>query len=405
MKPIVRTGLDLLLAQDAHFDLLADQRVGLITNHTAVDRDLTSIVDLLHADERFTLTHLFAPEHGVRGSVQAGDHIADANDARTGLPVTSLYGETKKPSPDMLADVDVLVFDIQDAGTRYYTYISTMVLAMECAAEAHIPFVVLDRPNPITGLHPEGPILDPQFSSFVGIHPMPTRHALTIGEIALLVAEDRDLPIPSVVEMTGWNRDMWWEDTGLPFIQPSPNLPTIDSLRLYPGTCLFEATTLSEGRGTTRPFELIGGPDVDAYALADDLNARELPGVRFRPASFVPSFSKHQGLTCEGIQVHIRDRDALRPVALGVHVIHAIASQPDSGFAWRPGAALGMSAELLYGNADLHAMIDAGAMVDDIIARWQNGLEAFATRADAVHLYGNDPTKQSSGGGTISREA
>ena len=385
MTPVVKTGLDILLERG--HEALEGKRIGFVTNHTAVDAKLRSGIDLLHRDDRFELVHLYAPEHGVRGSVQAGAHIGDENDPETGLPVTSLYGETKKPTPEMLDGVEVLVFDIQDVGSRYYTYISTMVLAMEGAHEAGIPYVVLDRPNPITGLHAEGTILDPTYASFVGIHPMPTRHALTIGEIARLVAADKGIPEPTIITMEGWRRDMWWDETGLPFVQASPNLPTLESLIVYPGTCIFEGTTLSEGRGTTRPFEYIGAPWVNATELADALRERNLPGVLFRPASFVPSFHKHQGETCHGIQVHITDRDAVQPVALGVHIAHAFKHLKDSQFEWRPGGALGMSAELLYGNPDLHTMIDAGATPEDIIATWQEPLAAFEPRAKAAHLY------------------
>jgi uncharacterized protein YbbC (DUF1343 family) len=368
-------------------DAVNGKRIGFVTNHTAVDAQLRSAIDLLHHDDRFDLAHLYAPEHGVRGSVQAGIHVGRETDPETGLPVDSLYGETKKPTPEMLDGVDVLVFDIQDAGARYYTYISTMVLAMQGAHEAGIPYVVLDRPNPITGLHPEGTILDPRFESFVGIHPIPTRHALTIGELALMIAADKGLPEPTVIAMVGWRREMWWDETGLPFVQASPNLPTLESLIVYPGTCIFEGTTLSEGRGTTRPFEYIGAPWVNATELAETLRSRNLPGVGFRAASFVPSFHKHQGETCHGILVHITDRDAVQPVALGVHIAHAFKHLKDSQFEWRPGGALGMSAELLYGNADLHTMIDAGATPEEIIATWDEPEAAFAEKAQSKHLY------------------
>lgn len=385
MIPTVKTGLDILL--DRGHEAVNGKRIGFVTNHTAVDTLLRSGIDLLHRDDRFDLVHLYAPEHGVRGSVRAGGHVANETDPQTGLPVSSLYGKTKKPTPEMLDGVDVLVFDIQDAGARFYTYISTMVLAMEGAMEAGVPYVVLDRPNPITGRHAEGTILDPQYQSFVGIHPIPTRHALTMGELARLVAADRGWPEPIVIAMEGWRRDMWFDETGLPFVQASPNLPTLESLIVYPGTCIFEGTTLSEGRGTTRPFEYIGAPWVDATELADTLREQNLPGVLFRAAAFAPSFSKHQGETCHGIQIHITDRDAVQPVALGVHLVHAFKHLTDSEFAWRPGGALGMSAELLYGNADLHTMIDAGASPEEIVATWTEPLKAFAEKAQAAHLY------------------
>lgn len=385
MSAPVTTGLEVLL--DQGHPLVDGRHIGLITNHTAIDRALRSAIDLLHADPRFELVHLYGPEHGVRGDAQAGAHVGRENDRDTGLPADSLYGETRKPTPEMLEGVDVLVFDIQDAGVRFYTYISTMVLAFEAAIEAGIPYVVLDRPNPITGHHVEGPMLDPRFESFVGIHPIPTRHGLTVGELARLVAADRGWPEPNVIPMQGWQRDMWWDETGLPFVQASPNLPTLDSLTVYPGTCIFEATTLSEGRGTTRPFEYIGAPWITPTELVADLRSRNLPGVGFRPASFTPMFSKHQGETCYGVQVHILDREALRPVELGVYLVHAIKHLNGSQFAWRPGRAVGMSANLLYGTEDLHTMIDAGAAPEEIMAKWADGQDAFREKAAAAHLY------------------
>jgi uncharacterized protein YbbC (DUF1343 family) len=385
MIPTVKTGLDTLLERG--HEAVDGHRIGLVTNHTAVDAQLRSAVDLLHADDRYDLVHLYAPEHGVRGAAQAGDKIGKETDPQTGLPVDSLYGETRKPTPEMLEGVEVLLFDIQDAGARFYTYLSTMVLAMEAAAEAGIPYVVLDRPNPITGLHAEGTILDPAFASFVGIHPIPTRHGFTMGELARFVAAERGMPEPLVVEMEGWRREMWFDETGLPFVQASPNLPTLDSLIVYPGTCIIEGTTLSEGRGTTRPFEYIGAPWVDATDLAATLRARDLPGVLFRAASFTPAFSKHAGKLCHGIQLHVTDRDAFRPVATGVHIVHALKHLEGSQFEWRPGGALGMSSELLYGNADLHTMIDAGATPEEIIEMWNEPLAAFLGKAGATYLY------------------
>lgn len=381
----VTTGLDVLL--DQGHSLIEGKRIGLITNHTAIDDQLRSAIDLLHNDARFNLVHLYGPEHGVRGDAQAGDKVRAETDATTGLPVDSLYGATRKPTPEMLEGIDVLVLDIQDGGARFYTYISTMVLAMEAANEAGLPFAVLDRPNPVTGRHIEGPILDMQYESFVGIHPIAIRHGLTMGELAHLVATDRGWPEPEVIRMRGWTRDMWFDETGLPFVQASPNLPTLDSLTVYTGTCLFEATTLSEGRGTTRPFEYIGAPWVNAAALVADLRSRNLPGVGFRPASFVPMFSKHQGETCHGVQVHVSDREAFRPVETGVHLVHAMKHLTGSVFEWRTGSALGMSANLLYGTDDLHTMIDAGASPQEIIARWDTGQAEYHEKAEAAHLY------------------
>lgn len=381
----VRTGLDVLL-RDGH-PLLEGKRIGLATNHTAVTHDLRSIVDVLHEDGRFTLARLFAPEHGVRGSAQAGDHVGDETDPGTGLHVVSLYGANRSPSAEQLDALDVVLFDMQDAGARHYTYMSTMVHLMEACAAIDRPFVVIDRPNPITGIHTEGKVLEPGFLSFVGIHPMPTRHGLTIGELALLIASEKGMPKPTVIACEGWTRDLWWDDTDLPFVMPSPNLPTLESLTCYTATCIFEGTACSEGRGTTRPFELVGAPWVDAGELARDLNARDLSGVRFRPTWFTPSFSKHQGESCGGVQLHITDRNAFRPVATGMHLVHAFAHHPNGQFQWLAGAVVGMSADRLYGNDQLHVMIDAGASPEEIIATWQLELDAFVHRARRIHLY------------------
>lgn len=378
-------GLDVLL-RDGHL-ALSGARIGLVTNHTAVTRDLTSVVDALHNDDRFELVRLFAPEHGVRGAAQAGDHVEDEVDSVTGLPVVSLYGSNRTPSAEQLNGLDAVIFDIQDAGARHYTYISTMVNVMQACAPLELPLIVLDRPNPITGLNPEGKVLEAEFTSFVGIHPMPTRHGLTMGELAQMIASERELPPPAVISCEGWTRDLWWDETDLPFVYPSPNLPTLTSLITYTATCILEATTLSEGRGTTLPFEVIGAPWVNGNALANELNARGLAGVTFRATGFTPSFSKHQGELCGGVQLHITDRDAFRPVSTGVHIVHALKNLPDSRFEWTSGPALGMSHGRLYGSTELREMIDAGEPVEKVIASWQPELDAFIERARTYRLY------------------
>jgi uncharacterized protein YbbC (DUF1343 family) len=381
----VLTGLDVLL-RDGH-PQLEGARLGLVTNHTAVTRDLRSIVDALHTDSRFSLVRLFAPEHGVRGAVQAGDHIGDDTDTTTGLPVVSLYGANRTPSDDNLRDLDAVIFDIQDAGARHYTYISTMVNVIIACAPLNIPVTVLDRPNPITGLHTEGRVLEQEFTSFVGIHPMPTRHGLSMGELALLIANDLTLPTPTVIACEGWSREMWWDDTDLPFVSPSPNLPTLTSLIVYTATCILEATTFSEGRGTTLPFETIGAPWVDAETLAADLNSRGLPGVVFRPTWFTPSFSKHEAELCGGVQLHIIDRNALRPVSTGIHIVHALKHLPESQFEWKTGSAFGMSHARLYGSTELQDLLAAEESPAAIIASWQPEVDQFIQRASAFHLY------------------
>ncbi len=381
----MQSGLEVLLAEGLPAN--AGRRVGLITNHTAIDPLLRSTVDLLHESDTVELAALFGPEHGVRGHAQAGVHVGAGLDPRTGLPVYSLYGETQRPTGEMLAGLATLIFDIQDVGVRYATYISTMAYAMEAASATGLPFVVLDRPNPITGSQIEGNLLEPGFASFVGVHPIPICHGLTVGELARLFAADRGWPEPVVVPMRGWRRAMWGDQTGLPWVQPSPNVPTFDSLTVYPGTCLIEGTNLSEGRGTTRPFELIGAPWLDPFRLAADLERRHLPGVAFRPTFFTPTFQKHAGQSCGGVQVHIVQRDAVRPVALGVHLLHAVRSLDSAAFAWIEGEERGHFVDLLFGSDRPRLALNAGADVPDVLAGWDEDAAAFAARRQPFLLY------------------
>lgn len=279
----VKPGLEVLIEQQ--IDLVKGKRVGLVTNHSAVTSDATHIVDALLA-AGVEITALFGPEHGVWGHVADGAEIKDGTDPRTGLPAFSLYGPTKKPTPEMLADVDVLVYDLQDIGARFYTFTYTMSYCMQACAEAGKPYIVLDRPNSVNGLAVEGNILDTEFSSFVGMYPIPIRHGMTIGELAQLFNTEYGFGADlTVVQCQGWERDMWFEQTGLPWVMPSPNMPTIEAAILYTGICYIEGTNVSEARGTSKPFEMAGAPWADAYKMADYLNALALLGVRFRPAT------------------------------------------------------------------------------------------------------------------------
>ncbi len=346
--PIVKTGLDILLEQGN--PNLAGLRCGLIANHTSIDRNLQSGIDLLHESDRIELRALFGPEHGVRGDAQAGALVTDATDARTGLPVFSLYGETEKPTPAMLAGLDVLLFDIQDIGVRYGTYLSTMIAAMEAVAENDLRFAVLDRPNPIGGTTIEGPLVEEGYASFVGAHPVPIRHGMTLGELARLVASERGWPEPIVVPMDGWTRGMWFDQTGLPWVQVSPNLPTLDSVTVYAGSCLFEGTSLSEGRGTTRPFEYVGAPWIDPFSFAGRMAHTGLAGYAFRPVSFTSTFSKHAGIVCGGLQIYVSDRAVAQPVALGVELIRVAQQLSGDQFAWRLNDQGVPFIDLLYGS-------------------------------------------------------
>ncbi len=318
-KPKVELGVDRLMENP---EILKGKRVGLITNPTGINAERTSIVDLFDQSDDFELTALYGPEHGVRGDAQAGSTVSSYIDDVTGLPVYSLYGATKKPTAEMLQDVDVLVFDIQDVGTRYYTYIYTMAYAMEAAAENDIPFVVLDRPNPQGGLRVDGPVLDPDYSSFIGLYPIPLKHGMTVGELAQLFNTEYQIQADlEVVKMKGWKRSMMYEDTGLPFVMPSPNMPTTDTVNVYPATGLFEGTNLSEGRGTTKPFQLIGAPYIKAHDYANKLNELELPGVAFRAASFTPTFSKHAGKLTHGVEVYVTDPVRFESTRTGIAMI------------------------------------------------------------------------------------
>lgn len=379
------TGLDVLL--DEGVPELAGMRCGLITNHTGVDRHLRSIIDLLLEHDGIALVALLGPEHGVRGEAQAGAEVSGAVDQRTGLPVHSLYGETLAPTPAMMQGLDALIFDIQDAGVRFYTYVSTMINAQEAAASAGLRFVVLDRPDPIGGMRVEGNMLDPGFASFVGAHPVPIRYGLTVGELARMVAADREWPEPIVVPMRGWEREWWFDQTGLPWVFPSPNLPTLDAMTLYPGTCLVEGVNISEGRGTTRPFELIGAPWLDPFSFAEQMERRDLPGVAFRPTWFTPMFSKHANVSCGGVQIHILDRKAMRPVELGMHLLHVLRAMAPGAFAWRTGRDGNHALDLLLGSDLPRRMLDAGDSVEQITAGWEEEARAFEDRRRPYLLY------------------
>ncbi|MGH2478541.1 MAG: exo-beta-N-acetylmuramidase NamZ family protein [Ktedonobacteraceae bacterium] len=381
----IQTGLEVFLQEG--LPQLQGQRVGLVTNYSGVDKRLRTSADLLATDERVHLCALFGPEHGIRGDAQAGIEVGSSVDQRTGLPVHSLYGQTHRPTAEMLQGLDTLIYDIQDVGARYYTDLATLAYAQEAAAEAGLTFVVLDRPNPISGTQSEGNILDPAFSSLVGIHPLPTRHGLTVGELARLFAAERHCPPPLVIPMRGWQRSLWFDETDLPWIYPSPNLPTLDSITLYPGTCLLEGTNISEGRGTTRPFELVGAPWLDPFALRAELEQLNLPGVAFRPAYFTPTFSKHAQILCKGVQMHITDRQSLRPVELGLHLLATLRRlQPDS-FTWITGSNNRYFVDRLFGSDQLRHALDSDTDVTDWSAAWNEGLAAFKERSRPHLLY------------------
>ena len=327
--PIVQNGIDRLLNEDFG---LRGLRLGLITAPTGLTATLVSTIDILRRD--FTLAALFSPEHGVRGDIDDGASVAAYTDPRTGVMVYSLYSGDNAAITYRLDDIDALVIDIQDIGCRYYTFISTMRDAMRAAAAAGKLFVVLDRYNPINGVTVEGNIPTPGYLSFIGCAAIPQRHGMTMGELARLFNADIGCAL-RVVPVAGWRREQYGDETGIPWVNPSPAMPSVETALLYPGTCLFEGANVSEGRGTTRPFELIGAPWLDAESLAETLNAQRIPGVIFRPAYFKPWASKYSGQYCRGVQAHVVDRASFAAVKTGVAMIEAVREQGGDRFEWR----------------------------------------------------------------------
>ena len=390
----VRTGAEVLA--DEGFARLAGLRIGLVANHTS-RIDTVHLADRLHAAVGIELVALFGPEHGIRGDAVAGEQVDSGRDASTGVPVYSLYGRQHKPTPDQLAGLDALLFDIQDVGARFYTYISTMGLAMEAAAEAGIPFYVLDRPNPLGGVLVEGFVLEPEHASFVGAYPIPIVHGLTVGELARMIQgegwmdglDGLDLRI---VPMDGWGRAMDWDATGLPWTPPSPNIPDVATAMVYPGTCFFEGVQASEGRGTYEPFKQVGAPWADGEGVAASLNASGLPGVRFTAAGFTPegipgmaTTPRFSGIALSGVRVEVVDAAVFRPVATGIHVLaafyRAAPEREQSDFlqqAWL---------DKLAGTHRLVEMLEAGAPVDSIVGAWGAEVAAFEARRAPYLLY------------------
>jgi uncharacterized protein YbbC (DUF1343 family) len=389
--PRVVTGLERVLSDRE--DALAGKRIGLIANPTTVDTRLRHAVDLLAAHPKVDLRVLFGPEHGLRGDAQDMIAVGAARDARTGLPVYSLYGTDEAsltPPLESLQGLDAVVFDIQDVGSRYYTYVWTMVLAMRACAAAGVGFVVLDRPNPIGGHLVEGGAIEPGYHSFVGLCSLPNRHGLTAGEIARWVMDTEKLDLAlEIVTMHGWQRSMYFEDTGLPWVLPSPNMPTRDTALVYPGMCLVEGTELSEGRGTTRPFELSGAPFIDSQALAEAL--ADLPGLVPRPVMFRPTFHKWAGQPCGGVQLHVTDRETFRPYLTGVAFLREIRMRWPEHFAWRTKAYEFVddipAIDLLAGSALVRQGIDAGAALADLAATWAGAEAAFRDQRGTWLLY------------------
>ena len=385
----VRTGLEQLLARPGD---LRGTRIGLIANPTTVSSDLVHGALLLKDSRAFRLVALFGPEHGIWADAQDLVEVDDSRDRRTGLPVHSLYGRTRVPTREMLEGLDALVYDVQDVGSRYYTFIYTMLHALEACAAHGRRLVVLDRPNPIGGRTVDGNVLDPQFRSFVGLHPLATRHGMTAGELALMFRGELGLDVDlRVVPMKGWRRAMSFEDTGLPWVLPSPNMPTVDTAYVYPGACLVEGTNLSEGRGTTRPFELVGAPWLDPWRLTADLDKERIPGVVFRPTFFTPTFHKHAEQVCGGVQVHVTDRRRF-PAFLAYLLLIAHARRQDpKHFAWREPPYeyeyVRPPIDILCGTDQVRRTIEKGEPLRRFLPAWKRDLAEFQKRRRRYLLY------------------
>lgn len=388
---MTKTGLEVLL--ESKRDLLDGARVGLIVHPASINSRYEHAADLLLRNNRTKVAALFGPQHGIRGHTQ--DNMIEwqtFRDERTGLPAYSLYGETRKPIPEMLDGVDALVIDVQDVGTRVYTYIHTMALAMQAARECDKRFVVLDRPNPINGLKIEGPILDPEFKSFVGMFPIPLRHGMTVGELALMFNQEYGVGCDlEVVKMEGWRRAMWFEETGLPWVMPSPNMPHVDTAAVFPGSVMLEGTTVSEGRGTTRPFEIIGAPYIDAAALTGELARHKLPGFALRELYFEPTFHKFSGRLCAGVQIHVTDRTAFKPAITGVAVISSIRRLYPEEFGWKqpPYEYVydKLPFDVISGGSAVREQIEAGVSMAVIEEGWREALERFESARARYLLY------------------
>jgi uncharacterized protein YbbC (DUF1343 family) len=388
---VVSLGIDQLL--DTERALVAGSRVGLVCNPASIDAQFRHTADRLRDDSEVTLAALFGPQHGFRSNLQ--DNMIETphdRDARRQVPVFSLYSETREPTGDMLKDIDVLVVDLQDVGTRVYTYVYTMANCMRAAARHGVRVVVCDRPNPIGGEAVEGGVLREQWTSFVGQFSIPLRHGMTIGELARLFNDAFGIGCAlDVVALVGWRRGMYFDQTGLPWVIPSPNLPTLDTAIVYPGAVMFEGTMLSEGRGTTRPFELVGAPWIDGERLADAMNARGLPGVHFRPVFFEPTFHKHARQTCGGCQPHVTDRATFEPVRTAVELIAEFSRQDPGHFAWKQPPYEyeheKQPIDVLYGSDQLRMTIDRGGDVGALVRSWEPEEEAFKKLRQPFLMY------------------
>jgi uncharacterized protein YbbC (DUF1343 family) len=381
VKSTIKTGLDRI--SSSSFKKFSGARIGLVIHPASINSRLEHAIDIFLRRKIFVVRALFGPQHGIKGETQ--DNMIEWESYRhdkTGLPVFSLYGKNRKPDPDMLEDIDIIIIDLQDIGSRYYTYIWTMALVMDACATLHKTVVVLDRPNPLGGKGIEGPLLSPAFASFVGLHPLPVRHGMTIGEVARYLRDFffQNLKL-EIIKMKGWARDSWFDETCLPWVPPSPNMPTLDTATVYPGMCLLEATNISEGRGTTRPFEVFGAPFIDPDILVKRLGQYRLPGVSFRPHYFSPTFHKHAEKLCGGAQIHVTDRNRYKPFKSAVAILQSIYELYPGRFSWKkPPYEYEknlLPIDILAGTDRLRKEITDGAHLNNMESWWNTSLREF----------------------------
>jgi uncharacterized protein YbbC (DUF1343 family) len=377
---MIKVGIENL---NEHLDLFKGKRVGLITNPTGIDQHFNSTIDILK--KQTNLVILFSPEHGVRGNIQAGVKLDPYVDEKTGCMVYSLYGETRRPTKEMMDEIDLLCFDIQDVGARFYTFLYTMTYAMEACQMYQKQMVVFDRPNPLGGVEVEGNLLNLDYRSFVGYYETPQRYGLTIGEFARFVNDHYQIGCDlTVIPMTGYKRGQHYDELGLPFIAPSPNIPTSDSIYAYLATCIFEGTNLSEGRGTTKPFQYVGAPWLDAEKTVTVLNELQLPGVKFRAHYFTPMFSKNKDLLCAGIELHVSDKKAFKPVSTGIHMLYAIKDQAGFEYLMPPRTTQKPFINLLLGDGFFTTFdISKEALLEKI----KQDSDTFKQQKERYHLY------------------
>ena len=383
-------GLEKLLQGGTSF---RGARLGLVCNQASVDHNYQHAADLLHQHPELDLRALFGPQHGIRGDVQ--DNMIETEhgiDRKTGLPVHSLYSETREPTEAMLRDIDVVVFDMQDVGCRIYTFVYTLANCMRAAKKWGKRVVVCDRPNPISGAVISGNVLEPEYASFVGQFPIPTRHGMTVAELARMFKDHFNIGCElEVLSMDGWRREYWHDETDAPWVMPSPNMPTLNSATVFPGTVHFEGTQLSEGRGTTRPFELIGAPYIDPDAYAANLNALGFPGVFFRSCGFQPTFQKHAGVSCGGVQIHVKDRKSFEPVITGVALVKLAYDMYPDQFRWKDPPYEYVydqnPFDVISGTNKIREAIEQGSQLQEIEASWKVGLAEFRTLREGYLMY------------------